>query len=246
MIKAVIFDFDGLILDTEVPCFRAWQEIFRRHGCELTLDLWADYIGRAPEMCRPCEQLEKRLKRPVDRERLHQEQLAYTLRLIEAESVLPGVVDALDGAKRLGLKLAVASSSSRDWVCGYLVRLGLEGRFDCIRCSDDVERTKPAADLYVAVLKALGLQSDEGFAIEDSPHGVAAAKAAGLFCVAVPNGLTKNLSFVRDERRLRDERCLRPDLVLSSLREITFAELVAKVEAASRGCPAAVGEGKKE
>ena len=91
MIKAVIFDFDGLILDTEVPCFRAWQEIFRRHRCELTLDAWADYIGRAPETFSPCELLEKLLKRPVDLERLNQEQLAHALKLIAAESVLHGL-----------------------------------------------------------------------------------------------------------------------------------------------------------
>jgi HAD superfamily hydrolase (TIGR01509 family) len=221
MIKAVIFDFDGLILDTEIPIFRAWQEIFERHGCELTLDSWADYIGRSPETFDPCEKLEACLAHPVDRDKLHREQMEHEAKLIAAESVLPGVTETLGSAKRLGLKLGVASSSSRDWVIGHLARLGLAGFFDCIRCSDDVERTKPAADLYLAVLRALELQPEEAFALEDSPHGVSAAKAAGLFCVAVPNALTKSFSFDH------------ADLVLSSLEEIPLEELLARIEGRS-------------
>jgi HAD superfamily hydrolase (TIGR01509 family) len=217
MIKAVIFDFDGLILDTEIPVFRAWQEVFAKHGQELTLDAWADYIGRSPDTFDPCDQLEARLACPVDREKLHREQMEHEARLIGAESILPGVLEVLDDAKRLGLSLGLASSSSRDWVIGHLSRFGLEGRFECIRCSDDVERTKPAADLYLSVLDGLMLRSDEAFALEDSPHGVSAAKAAGLFCIAVPNTMTQNFSFDH------------ADLTLPSLHNTSLEELIARI-----------------
>jgi len=217
MIKAVIFDFDGLILDTELPVFRAWQEVFEQHGCTLTLDAWGDYIGRSPDTFDPCDQLEARLAGPVDKEKLHREHMKHEERLIAAESILPGVLEILDDAKRLGLRLGLASSSSRDWVIGHLSRFGLEERFECIRCSDDVERTKPAADLYLSVLDGLMLRSEEAFALEDSPHGVSAAKAAGLFCIAVPNAMTQDFSFDH------------ADLMLPSLYNTSLEELIAKI-----------------
>jgi len=219
-IRGVIFDFDGLILDTEIPSFRAWQELFARHGASLTLDAWADYVGRAPETFDPCDLLEELTGRPVDHAALRQEELALEMALILEQPILPGVVAALDDAARLGLRLGIASSSSRDWVLGHLTRLGLHERFACLRCSDDVARTKPAADLYVAALDGLGLRPREAVALEDSPHGVTAAQAAGIFCVAVPNELTRG--FPLDHADLR----------LASLEEMRLEVLLARIEAA--------------
>jgi HAD superfamily hydrolase (TIGR01509 family) len=217
MIKAVIFDFDGLILDTELPVFRAWQEVFAKHGQELTLDGWADYIGRSPDTFDPCVDLERLLERAVDREAIRIEHHQYEASLIQAEEILPGVADLIEQALKRNLRLGIASSSERAWVVGHLVRLGLSDCFETIRCSDDVKRTKPAADLYSAVLAAWGVAPREAFALEDSPHGVSAAKAAGMFCIAVPNEMTKNLAFDH------------ADLVLPSLAGTSMEELLRKI-----------------
>jgi len=219
-IKGVIFDFDGLILDTEIPSFRAWREVFSRYGGTLTREAWADHVGRAPETFDPCDLLEELAGRSVDHEGLRREELDLEMAMILEQPILPGVVAALDDAARLGLRLGIASSSSREWVLGHLTRLGLHERFACLRCSDDVTRTKPAADLYVAALEALRLRPEEAVALEDSPHGVSAAQAAGIFCVAIPNDLTR--AFPLDHADLR----------LVSLEEMPLEALLARVEAA--------------
>jgi HAD superfamily hydrolase (TIGR01509 family) len=135
--------------------------------------------------------------------------------LIEAESILPGVDEYLREAGRLGLRIGLASSSSRDWVVGHLGRLGLDGSCHFVRCWDDVELAKPAPDLYLAVLDDLQVAAPEAIALEDSPNGVAAAKAAGLWCVAVPNELTAELDLSS------------ADLRLSSLAEMPLQQLLA-------------------
>ena len=115
------------------------------------------------------------------------------------------------------MKLGMASSSRRKWVNGHLTRLGLIQHFDSIKCADDVQRTKPDPDLYLAALGALGLQGHEAVALEDSPNGIAAAKAAGLFCVAVPNTLTRQLPLDG------------VDLVLDSLADLPMKDLLERL-----------------
>ncbi len=217
MIKGVVFDFDGLILDTELPVFRAWQEIFASHGQELRLADWGDHIGRSPDSFDPCDDLERLLGHPVDREAIHREHQRREASLIDAEGALPGVVDLIEQAHKRNLHLGIASSSERAWVIRHLARLGLGDAFETIRCSDDVLRTKPAADLYLAVLAKWAIAPHEAFALEDSPHGVSAAKAAGMFCIAVPNEMTKNLPFDH------------ADLVLPSLAGVALEDLLRKL-----------------
>ena len=215
MIEGLIFDFDGLILDTETPSFQAWQEVYERHGCELTLEEWADCIGRSQDAFDPCDYLESRLGHPLDRPRVLADEQKAEAERIRQQQVLPGVRETIEAASRRGLKLGVASSSDRKWVNGYLAHLGLRERFDAIRCVDDVERAKPDPDLYVAVLEALGLEPHQAIAFEDSPNGVLAAKRAGVFCVAVPNFLTKQLPF--------DHAA---DFTVTSLKQIALEELL--------------------
>lgn len=218
MILALIFDFDGLILDTELPEFQAWQEIYRSHGHDLPLATWAACIGTADLVFDPYADLAMRRGQPIEREAIRARRRARTTELIEVLAPLPGVVDALDEARRLGLKLAVASSSTRAWVVGHLSRLGLADRFDCIRCSDDVERTKPDPALYLAALAALGLRPEQAIVFEDSPNGALAAKRAGLYCVAIPNALTRDLPLDHADRRL------------TSLADLPLATLLAEIE----------------
>lgn len=192
MIRAIVFDFDGLILDTELPEFQSWQEIYQAHGCTLPLAVWATCIGTT-EAFDPYAYLEEQLGRAIDREAVQLRQRQQCDALIAAQAVLPGVHDYIADARRLDLQLGVASSSSRAWVHGHLTRLELHQHFVCIACRDDVPRTKPDPALYQAALAALGVRPEEAIALEDSPNGILAAKRAGLFCVAVPNVLTRQL-----------------------------------------------------
>lgn len=126
--------------------------------------------------------------------------------------------DYINDAKRLGLKLGLASSSPRNWVIDHLSRLELMAHFDCIKCAEDVQRTKPEPDLYQSVLKALEIRVDQVIALEDSPNGVLSAKRAGIFCVAVPNLLTRQLALDH------------ADLRLNSLAELSLEKLLLEVQ----------------
>ena len=202
MVQALIFDFDGLILDTEGPEFQAWQEIYTAHGCELRLEVWAQGIGTAADTFNPYDHLETLYRQPLLRDALRQQCHQRSAELIEQQAVLPGVKDYLLEARRLGLKTGLASSSSHAWVEGHLGRLGLLPQFDCIKCSDDVAQVKPDPALYLAVLTELNVPPQQAIAFEDSPNGILAAKRAGIFCVAVPNALTAQLVLDRSDRRL--------------------------------------------
>jgi HAD superfamily hydrolase (TIGR01509 family) len=214
VIELVVFDFDGLILDTELPVFRCWQEIYADHGCELPFEVWADCIGTA-DTFDPVVDLAARAGRAVDGAALDALHRVRTDALIAAETIRPGVLDYLDAARVLGLQLAVASSSSRAWVAGHLARLGVLDRFQVLKCADDVTRVKPDPALYRAACEHLGVQPGRAVALEDSPNGILAAKRAGLFCVAVPNALTGRLALHA------------ADLRIASLRDLPLPELLA-------------------
>ncbi|HZC27734.1 MAG TPA: HAD family hydrolase [Actinopolymorphaceae bacterium] len=203
VIRALVFDFDGLILDTEVPEFVTWQEIFAAHGATLPLEVWAQCIGSSDHGWSPYAYLAEVSGRAVDNDAVRAARKARVHDLIAAETIMPGVEACIREARRLGVKVGLASSSSRQWVEGHLGRLGFTGEFDVLKTSDDVRRTKPDPELYLAAVAALGVEPAEAIALEDSPHGVAAAKKAGLFCVAVPNRMTSQLDLAGADLRLR-------------------------------------------
>jgi HAD superfamily hydrolase (TIGR01509 family) len=215
-IRALVFDFDGLIIDTEVPVYRAWAEVYERHGERLPVESWATIIGYGLDGFDPLADLEARLGRSVEREAVQSARRLRQQELTLALQILPGVREWRQEAMELDVRLGVASSSSRAWVTGHLERLGLDG-WDCVRCRDDVARTKPAPDLYLAVVDCLGVAPDEALAVEDSGVGVRAAKAAGLHCVAVPSALTGSHDFGP------------ADLVLGSLAEASFADVASRL-----------------
>ena len=201
MIRALVFDFDGLILETETPAHQSWAEMYREHGQELPMDLWHGYIG-SDRGFDPAGHLAALVGEGFDRETTQARRDARKTELIAALDTMAGVREYVADAKRLGLLLAVASSSSRAWVLGHLERLGLRSEWDAVYTRDDVARTKPAPDLYLVAVKALGVAPQETVAFEDSLNGIAAAKDAGLLCVAVPNALTAGMDLSRADLRL--------------------------------------------
>jgi HAD superfamily hydrolase (TIGR01509 family) len=217
VIRALVFDFDGLILDTEEPVYRSWLEVYQAHGEELPFERWVQIVGSTTAGFHPQHHLEERLGRPLPKEVLDR-RIGRRTEMILAKSVLPGVVQHLDAARQMGLKLGVASSSTREWVAGHLARLGILDRFECLRCRDDVANAKPEPDLYLAVLGCLGVHAREAIAIEDSPNGVAAAKRAGMRCVAIPNSITARLDLSE------------ADITLTSLAQLSLGELLEKFD----------------
>jgi beta-phosphoglucomutase-like phosphatase (HAD superfamily) len=129
----------------------------------------------------------------------------------------------LEGARRVGLKLGMASSSPWKWVSGHLNRLGLIDYFDEIRTCESVSHPKPAPEQYLAVLDGLKLTPSQAIALEDSPPGVTAAKRAGVFCAAVPTRLTRRLPLDH------------ADLLLASLADITLEELIRRANEGRNG-----------
>jgi HAD superfamily hydrolase (TIGR01509 family) len=215
----LIFDFDGLILETEMPDYISWQGIYKAHGVELPLESWASILGgKAESDFDPYDYLEELIGKKVDREAIWIKRRKDNIELIESQPILPGVESCLADAKKMGLKLGVASSSPENWVVGHLTRLGLLEKFDVICTADDVENTKPDPALFTLTAEKLGVKPDEVIVFEDSPNGVLGAKRAGMFVVAVPNPLSEQLDLSR------------ADMILSSLEEISLPELLDRVK----------------
>ena len=218
-IKGLVFDFDGLILDTETPEYIIWQEIYGSYGTEMPITEWGKALGASLGAFDPTHHLEELTGRKIDRDQMLTDYRQRSNVLIAQQKPLPGVTDYLHTAHQLKLKLAVASSSPNTWVTGHLSRLELIHHFDAVRTSEDVVAIKPAPYLYQAALKALGLRPEEAIAFEDSPNGIIAAQAAGLFCVAVPNPVSRLLDVTH------------ADLVLNSLADLPLEQLIQQVEA---------------
>jgi HAD superfamily hydrolase (TIGR01509 family) len=211
-VDAYVFDFDGLILDTESSAYHSIAEEFASVGLEFDLASWQRCIG-AGWAVDWIDELEARCSSPIDRDVVIERRRARKLELLAVCEVLPGVVARLDEAREHGLGLAVASSSPRDWVEPHLDRLGLLDRFHAIVTRDDVERTKPAPDLYLSAARALDVSPTRAVAFEDSHNGCHAAKAASMWCVVAPNPITADQDFAH------------ADLVVPSLAEVDLATL---------------------
>jgi HAD superfamily hydrolase (TIGR01509 family) len=189
--KALLFDFDGLLIDTEGPSYQAWVEVYDRHGHELPLETWSAAVGTIGGFD-PADHLAG-LGVALDEEALDARR-KRDLDLCDVEELRPGVAELLDEADRRGIPAAIVSSSSEEWIERHLDRRDLLDRFVAVICANgDEERAKPRPTLYLEALDRLGVSAAEAVAFEDSPNGVAAAKAAGIYCVAVPNGVTGTL-----------------------------------------------------
>ncbi|MBE2220038.1 MAG: HAD-IA family hydrolase [Anaerolineae bacterium] len=219
MIKALIFDFDGTIFDSEFTEYISWKETYDSFGVTLPQDKWLNSIGGVG-LFDPYDYLEKLVGRSLEKETILTRRRQRDVALAAQQPVMPGVMDYLLTAKQLGLKTAVASSSEHSWVDASLERLGIIHHFDWISCRDDVGgKAKPNPDVYLAALAALGVAADEALALEDSPNGMIAAQKAGIFCVVVPNQLTSQLPFPQ------------PDYRLTSLADMPLKQLLGHVSA---------------
>ena len=221
MIRALIFDFDGLILDTETPEFDALREIFAGYGVDLPVELYLRAIGSSYQDSGfvPCEHLMEQAGVEVDCDELERESYRRRIAIIDSQSLMPGVMAHIEAARAEGLKLAIGSSSGLDWVGRHLARLGIEDCFDAIATRDAVSGVvKPRPDVFIRTLEMLGVDARDAVVYEDSAHGITAAKAAGIFTVAVPNTLTRHADLSQ------------ADLQISSLADVPLADILRAAE----------------
>lgn len=195
MIKALVFDFDGLIIDTETPSYEAFFEIYRGYGVELPLKTYAQCIGTTFEAFNPYSYLSECLEKEIDTDLVRNQFRTEYRNRLECQTLRPGVTDYLEAATQLNLKIGLASSSSLSWIQPYLERHNLAAYFSSICTSDHVAKVKPDPELYMQSLDNLGVSGEEAIAFEDSLNGLKAAKSAGLHCVIVPNEVTRYSPF---------------------------------------------------
>lgn len=223
-IQAIIFDFDGVILDTESALFASWQHVFSGYGHPFSLERWAANVGGYQyDVFDPLTHLEELTGFAINREEINAARRAWYLERVHRQQVMPGVREALDSARDRDLRLAIASSSSRNWVAGHLERLDLTSFFEVVCCGDEVPSVKPDPALYHQALERLDLGARDVFVIEDSPKGIAAARAASLYCVAVPNPVTQASPLDGADRRME------------SLLDLPFSQLIDETEKAIHG-----------
>jgi len=218
MLRALIFDFDGLILDTETPEVFVWKSIYQEYGFELPLHEWEKTVGGyGISSFDPAQNLALLTQERLDPVTLRDRYRLQVDAIIHANPILPGVMDMIHAAKQQGLKLAIGSSSHHSWVDTHAQRLNIIHYFDHIICQDDVPpgRTKPHPDIYLKVLETLQVDKHEAVVFEDSLNGVLASRRAGIFVVAVPNPLTAKMN-------------VQGDLTISSLADITLQDLMSR------------------
>lgn len=216
MIKAILFDFDGLILDTETTEFTAFQEICKQYDHEMPLEIWSQWTGSTDARKRAYSYLEEALGVPLDHAAIGAQHDAVYRDMIGRAEILPGVIEKMEECKRLGLNIGLATSACYDWAGGYLEQYGLIDYFDCIRTKENILHSKPDPQIYREVLAGLRIEAHEAIAFEDSWIGLQAAKGAGIYCVVVPNTMTKSFPFEQ------------ADLRLESLLEMDLEQIIAR------------------
>jgi len=191
-IGAVIFDFDGVVLDFETPEYESHRRIYERCGAALTVDEWCDAIGIWTEGHgdRRFATLCERSPNAPSRDAYHAERKRIFEALVPREP-MRGIRDLLLALSDAGIPTAIASTAPATWVTPSAERIGLRPLFRTVVTSDDVPRRKPAPDVYLEAARRLGADPARAVAIEDSGPGVTSARAAGMKTVAIPHWLTE-------------------------------------------------------
>ncbi len=190
--RALVFDFDGLIVDTERATYEVWRALYREYNAELTVTDWLQAVGHVGNFD-PRHHLNQTLGRALDWQSLNHRIEHNIQASISQLAPLPGVYDLMVNARESGWKIGVASNSDLSWVGSGLARLDLAHLVHTVRTRDDVTRHKPHPDVYLAVMEALDADPSSSIAFEDSAPGAEAARAAGLYVIAVPNSLTRHM-----------------------------------------------------
>lgn len=193
--RALIFDFDGLVVDTESAIYEAWRELYLSQGHDLPLPTYVQCVGSVFGHYDPMAALEILTGKPVEwpvllpmkDERIRSGQLGL--------DTMPGVRELLLEARGAGLPCVIASSSQRTHVQSWMERTGIGHHFDFIHTRDEVKHAKPSPDLFLLAAASLGVRPEETLVLEDSLNGLRAARAAAAPCIIVPSPVTKGSDF---------------------------------------------------
>lgn len=215
MIKAIVFDFDGLIIDTETVWYNAFKDVLRDYDLDFPMEVFTKCVGTHDRAIHEFIEEKLGLESIETIMNLAKENHRSEVDLLE---IREGVKDYLSAAKEMGLKIGLASSSNREWVEGFLTKLQIIDFFDTIKTGDEVEKVKPDPTLYINALEALNVKGSEAVAFEDSANGAKAAIAAGMKCVIVPNEVTKEISFEKYHLRI------------NSMGEMSLAEVIKHID----------------
>jgi beta-phosphoglucomutase-like phosphatase (HAD superfamily) len=214
IVKALLFDFDGVLWDSEAAAFQSWQETYGEYGQHLPLDAFATRLGTVGGFDLVA-QLELLVGRPIDLEAVAARRWDRKMQMVRQLQPRPGVLTYLHDAREHGLAVALVSTDDMEWITTGLQILDLLDAWDFIECAEgDQLRAKPSPALYIAALHRLGIRADEAVAIEDSPNGIRAAKAACVFCLGFANDVTRQLDLSR------------ADVVVDSLDDLPLKDLL--------------------
>jgi len=218
MIKTFIFDFDGLIIDTELICYQTWVDIYQLFQAFLPLEEWIVCVGTSDEAFDPIGYLKQITKNDnLDGKKIskmHDNEFRKRTRNL---LIKPGVLDYLEWAKNNQFNIALASSADQDWVISHLENLRILQYFDLIKTNNDVEKVKPDPELFLSIKSSLQLNDFDAVIFEDSKHGIDASLASNLYTVAVPNELTKNLDLSAAHLIINGLDSITPPKLLKSL-----------------------------
>lgn len=198
--SAVLFDFDGVLVDTEWAIYQAWLRTFEFHGHPLPLEIYTRCIGSDFNTWSPKIHLEELSGLAFDWHDLDLRRQEEIVAELAGEGAMPGAMDFLKLLGSQQIPRAVVSSSSHHWVDGWLEKTGLLSQFETVVCRGDAPRIKPAPDLYLEAARRLQLAPENCLVIEDSLNGVRSAKAAGMSVWVVPNRVTSRLDFAEADR----------------------------------------------
>ena len=195
--KGIIFDFDGVLVDTEWAIYQSWVHLYAREGQEISIATYAPCLGAGYSHWDPAAHLEKLTGKKYDWAVETPARQAMLEADLERMGLMDGALELLDWCQEQGIALTVASSSSRRWVQGWLEKLGIYSRFAGVFTRTDGYPVKPNPALFNAARAHMGLAADECLIIEDSENGTIAARNAGIPCVAIPNRMTCASDFSR-------------------------------------------------
>lgn len=197
----LIFDFDGVMVDTEWAIFQSWVRLFEREGQRITIADYSPCLGAGYSRWNPADYLEQLTGKQYDwalEDTRRKEEIDAEL---AARGLMPGARELMDWCHAQGIGMTVASSSSRRWVEGWLRRLNIYDEFAGVFTRTDGYPVKPDPALFLAAQSCLGLPKEDCLIIEDSENGTVAAQNAGIPCAAVPCRMTQHMDFSRAVRR---------------------------------------------
>lgn len=210
--RGIIFDFDGVLVDTEWAIYQSWVRLYEREGQHISIATYAPCLGAGYSHWDPARHLESLTGKHYDWELETPVRQAQIEADLAEQGLMPGALELLDWCRDAGIGLTVASSSSRRWVGGWLERLGIMDRFKGVFTRTDGYPVKPNPALFLAAQHCLGLPGEQCLIVEDSENGTISAANAGIPCVAVPNRMTAASDFSRASCRLPNLDALRERL----------------------------------